>query len=81
MEAGGIKEGEMGIPDVFLAKRIDKELEGVCEAEKLVKLKQGLANMLLLLALADENMVKQAIAALRITGLRSQQDWDDKLGG
>ena len=68
----------MAIKDVFLAKRIDRELKRVCEAENVGK--EQLANMVLLLALADEKMVKQAVAISRVTGLGGQQSWDSKLG-
>ncbi|GAI23904.1 unnamed protein product [marine sediment metagenome] len=68
----------MAIPDVFLAKRIDKELKRAYKAENVGK--EQLANMLLLLALGDGKMVKQAAAISRVTGLGGQQDWDRKLG-
>jgi len=63
---------------VFLAGRIDRELNKACQAENVGK--EQLANMLLLLALADEKMTKQAVAACTITGLGGQADWDRTLG-
>ena len=57
---------------LYLTKKINAKLEELKEANGVYK--EGLGNLLLLLAMADDNMVKQALNIIKIWDIKGGVD-------